>query len=136
MLRRCHHPTNLLPRDTIARVATPSWPKRFVIIGSALVLGASGVAILLMALDGAGGGIDYVVGVAIPIALLAAVIGAILALIGSVRRAFDFPSQKLAVAGVGFDDPTAFFAVLLTFAPSLIGAVCLTVAVARRGRAS
>jgi hypothetical protein len=135
------------------RMATSSWPKHAVIFGSVLLFGAAIAALSLMALERRLNGIDSILIYAVPLALLTGLVGAVLALIGTIRWAFDLPSQTLAVAGIvlialgffcfvifnnmniGFDDPTALFGQLLVFAPVLLGVVSLIFAAARRGHA-
>jgi hypothetical protein len=136
------------------RMANSRWPEYAVMIGSTVMLGATVLTLILLAIDQSTHSVSSVLGFEFPIALLAAVLGVLVALIGTVGWAFRLPSQTLAGVGIllvglaivfflrvnqvtfGFDDPTALFAVLIVFAPGLIGVVCLVFAVARRVRAS
>jgi hypothetical protein len=141
-------------RDTMRRMAMSSWPKYTVIIGSAVLLRANVVPFILTVRDHSVRPSDSILAFESPLALLVAVLGAVVALIGTVGWAFHLSSQTLAVVGTilvslavlfllgvnqmnfGFDDPTILFAALMVFAPGLIGVVCLLFASARRERAS
>jgi hypothetical protein len=144
---------NHLRRDTIARMATSSVPKYLVIAGSVLILAAAGVALALTRFDRTHD-ITSILVSAYPIALMAAVLGAVMTLLGTVRWVYDFSSQKNAIAGValvclggslfviinqmpfGFDDPSILFAQVVFYTPLLNGLVCLLLAAARHGKSN
>jgi hypothetical protein len=125
-----------------ARMETPLWPKRFIIIGSALLLGASVLALFSMAVDTAAH-LSSILIYAIPALFLAAAVGVVLAVIGTSRWAFDMPPGTLAAAGIvligisvllfvfvylirsNFDDPSLVFASLIAFLPGITGVACL-----------
>jgi hypothetical protein len=135
------------------RMPTSSWPKYTVIIGSTLMVVAAALTLILMALERSVRGVSSILIFEFPFALLVAVLGAVMALIGTVCWAFHLSSQTLAGVGImlvglafvfflgmnqvtfGFDDPTALFAGLIVFAPGPVGVVCLLFAAARRGHA-
>jgi hypothetical protein len=131
-------------------MATSSWPKYTVIIGATLTLGAGATTFALRVLDRPSTGIPSLLISEAPIAIPVAVVGTVVALIGTVGWAFRLSSQTLAVVGMilislavliysglgqmdfGFDDPTMVVALEMVFAPGLVGVVCLLFAAARR----
>lgn len=130
-------------------MATPPWPKRFVIIGSALLLGASDLALLSIAINTAAH-LSSILIYAIPALFLVAVVGVVLAVIGTSRWAFDLPPRTLATAGIvligisvllfivvalmthDFDDQSLVFASLIAFLPGMTGVACLVFAASFR----
>jgi hypothetical protein len=136
----------LLSRDTMPRRSPPLWPKRIVILGSVLIV----IATTVGAISTASAELSSALGNLVPAALLTAVIGAVLVLVGTIRWAFDLPPQKLFSSGVallfisfvvfviinritfGFDDTNILFAQLVFYLPAIIGVICLVFAAARR----
>lgn len=125
--------------------------QRLIGVGLALLLAATSVGLSFKLFENSNSAeITSLLTVAIPLSILAALVGFLVILAGAFRYAFQAPARRLFQFGIaclglgiacflainkihfGFDDERILFAQLITYAPSLVGVMFLLAAGVRQ----